>query len=427
MLTGYVVRIYPTEEQEGQIRRSGGSCRFLYNALLSWEKSVYEKEKRFVSEYELNSYILDLKKEYPWLAEVNAQSLQQVSKNIVKAYKAFFRKEAGFPKFKKKRNGDSFLNPQSCRLDFRRSTLHIPKIGDISAVFHRRIEGTLRSVTIRIEKSGKYNAVLLMEDGRKSPEIPEAFREDEIEKFGILGIDLGIKEMAVCSDGRVFRNVKSARRYEKLLRRRQKALSRKEKDSRNREKARVKVAKMQEKIKAVRSDAIHKMTYQVSESQADVIAIEDLNVKGMLKNRNLAYSLSDVSFGEIRRQLEYKCGRKGKILVVIPRFARSTQTCSRCGYENRELKGFEGLSIRTWECPACHTVHDRDINASKMIAKLGRDSLPRVAGEVKPVERPTVDDKEKSPKKQCPDMEEAGKVSALDAGSSIFKTDDMFG
>ncbi len=184
---------------------------------------------------------------------------------------------------------------------------------------------------------------------------------------------------------------------------------------------------MQEKIKAVRSDAIHKMTYQVSESQADVIAIEDLDVKGMLKNRNLAYSLSDVSFGEIRRQLEYKCGRKGKILVVIPRFARSTQTCSRCGYENRELKGFEGLSIRTWECPACHTVHDRDVNASKMIAKLGRDSLPRVAGEVKPVERPTVDDKEKSPKKQCPDMEEAGKVPALDAGSSIFKTDDMSG
>ena len=150
MLTGYVVRIYPTEEQEGQI-----------------------------------SYILDLKKEYPWLAEVNAQSLQQVSKNIVKAYKAFFRKKAGFPKFRKKRNGDSFLNPQSCRLDFRRSTVHIPKIGDISAVFHRRIEGTLRSVTIRIEKSGKYNAVLLMEDGRKSPEIPEAFREDEIEKFGM--------------------------------------------------------------------------------------------------------------------------------------------------------------------------------------------------------------------------------------------------
>lgn len=169
MLTGYVVRIYPTEEQEGQIRRSGGSCRFLYNALLSWEKSVYEKEKRFVSEYELNSYILDLKKEYSWLAEVNAQSLQQVSKNIVKAYKAFFRKKAGFPKFKKKRNGDSFLNPQSCRLDFRRSTVHIPKIGDISAVFHRRIEGKLRSVTIRIERSGKYNAVLLMEDGRKSP------------------------------------------------------------------------------------------------------------------------------------------------------------------------------------------------------------------------------------------------------------------
>ena len=427
MLTGYVVRIYPTEEQEGLIRRSGGACRFLYNRLLDWEKSIYEKEKRFVSEYELNSHILDLKKENPWLAEVNAQSLQQVSKNLVKAYKAFFRKKAGFPKFKKKRNGDSFSNPQSCRLDFRNHTVHIPKAGDIEAVFHRRIEGTLRSVTIRIEKGGKYSAVLLMEDGKKAHGTAEAFTEEEIAKFDVLGIDLGIKEMAVCSDGRVFHNIKSARRYDKLLRRRQKALSRKQKGSKNRDKARVKVAKVQEKAKAARNDAIHKMTSQISESQADVIAIEDLNVKGMLKNRNLAYSLSDVSFGEIRRQLEYKCARKGKILVVIPRFARSTQACSHCGYVNRELKGSGGLSIRTWECPVCHTVHDRDGNASKMIAKLGRDSLPRVAGEVKPAERPTVDDKEQSPKKQCPELKEAGKVSALDAGSSIFRMDDTSG
>ena len=184
---------------------------------------------------------------------------------------------------------------------------------------------------------------------------------------------------------------------------------------------------MHEKIRACRSDAIHKMTYQISESQADVIAIEDLNVKGMLKNHRLASSISDASFSEIRRQLEYKCARKGKALMVIPRFAASTQTCSLCGNINRELKGFEGLGIRTWECPRCHAIHGRDLNAAKVIAKLGRDSLPRVAGEVKPVERPTVDDKEQSPKKQCPDMEEAGKVPAQDAGSSIFKTDNLSG
>ena len=427
MLTGYVVRIYPTVEQECLIRRSGGSCRFLYNRLLDYEKSVYDKEKRFVPEYELNSHILSLKEEFPWLKEVNAQSLQQVSKNVVKAYKGFFEKRTGFPKFKKKRNGDSFLNPQSCRIDFRKNTVHIPKAGDISAVFHRRIHGALRSITIRIENDGRYHAVLLMEDGKSLPELPEAFSEDAADKLDVLGVDLGIKEMAVCSDGKVFHNIRSARKYENILKRRQKALSRKQLDSKNRDKARMKVAKVQRRIKACRMDAVHKMTYQISESQADVIAIEDLNVKGMLKNHKLAFYLSDVTFAEIRWQLEYKCARKGKMLVVIPRFTASTQVCSCCGYVNRELKGFGALGIRTWECPACHTVHDRDLNASKVIAELGRDSLPRVAGEDKPVERPTVDDKEQSPKKQCPEMKEAGKVPAQDAGSSIFKTDNLYG
>ena len=350
-----------------------------------------------------------------------------VSKNLAKAYKAFFEKGAGFPKFRKKRNGDSFLNPQSCRLDFRNHAVHIPKVGDIDAVFHRRIEGKLRSVTIRIEKSGKLNAVLLMEDGKRLPELPEAYEEEAIAKLDVLGIDLGVKELAVCSDGRTFHSIRSAKRYERLLKRRQKALSRKQAGSKNRDKARGKVAKVHEKIRACRSDAIHKMTYQISESQADVIAIEDLNVKGMLKNHRLASSISEASFSEIRRQLEYKCARKGKALMVIPRFAASTQTCSRCGYVNKELRGFEGLGIRTWECHRCHAIHGRDLNAAKVIAKIGRDSLPRVAGEVKPVERPTVDDKEQSPKKQCPDMREAGKVPAQDAGSSIFKTDNLSG
>lgn len=324
MLTGYVVRIYPTEEQEDLSRRSGGSCRFLYNRLLDYEKDVYEKEKRFAPEYELNSHAL--KEEFPWLKEVNAQSLQQVSKNVVKAYKGFFEKRTGFPKFKKKRNGDSFLNPQSCRLDFRRHAIHIPKVGDIRTVFHRRLEGTLRSVTIRIEPSGEFNAVLLMEDGKSLPELPEAYTQEAVAKLDVLGVDLGIKEMAVCSDGRVFHNIKSARKYEKLLKRRQKSLLRKQPGSRNRDKARIKVAKVQQRIKASRMDAVHKMTHQLSEIQAEVIAIEDLNVRGMLKNHKLAASLSDVAFGEVRRQLEYKCARKGKVLVVIPRFAASTQT-----------------------------------------------------------------------------------------------------
>ena len=231
------------------------------------------------------------------------------------------------------------------------------------------------------EKSGKLNAVILMEDGKRLPELPEAYEEEAVAKLDVLGIDLGVKELAVCSDGRTFRSIRSARKHERLLKRSQKALSRKQSGSKNRDKARVKVAKVHEKIRACRSDAIHKMTYQISESQADVIAIEDLNVKGMLKNHRLASSISEASFSEIRRQLEYKCARKGKALMVIPRFAASTQTCSLCGSVNRGLRGFEGLGIRTWECPRCHAIHGRDLNAAKVIAKHGRDSLPRVAGE----------------------------------------------
>ena len=167
-------------------------------------------------------------------------------------------------------------------------------------------------LSLRIEKSGKLNAVLLMEDGKRLLELPEAYAEEAIAKLDVLGIDLGVKELAVCSDGRTFRSIRSARKHEKLLKRRQKALSRKQAGSKNRDKARVKVAKVHEKIRACRSDAIHKMTYQISESQADVIAIEDLNVKGMLKNHRLASSISDASFSEIRRPAGIQVRKEGK-------------------------------------------------------------------------------------------------------------------
>ncbi len=406
MLTGNIVRLYPTPEQAAAIRQSAGACRFLYNRLLEHETDVYKREGRFVSEYELNAYIRKLKDEYPWLKDVNSQSLQQVSNHLANAFNRFFRKKAGFPRYiRKHSHKDSFSNPQHCSLDFPSSCISIPKIGKIKAVFHRRLIGQVRSITVKIDHTGDFYASILMDDGKEKKEmiLPD--------NPSVLGVDIGIKDLAVCSDGTVFHNPHFAKKYEKILRKRQKALSRKEKDSRNREKARRKAAKIHKKISACRSDYINKVTYRISESQADVIAIEDIHVKGMLRNHKLASAVSDASFREFRRQLEYKCERNGKLLIVIPRFAKTTQACSSCGYVNADLKGFKGLSIRNWICPGCGMPHDRDINAAEMIAKLGRDSLPRVTGDVKPVETASVDGRSGTePKKHAADLKEAGKV-----------------
>ena len=162
MFTACQVRLYPTDDQLALIRKSGGSCRFLYNRLLDYEQQVYESENRFVKEFELNAYIRELRTEFPWLSEVNAQSLQQVSKHVAVAYKDFFEKRTGFPKYKAKhRNSDTFTNPQHCRLDFRHSCVVLPKLGPVKAVFHRRLEGALRSVTVSVRPSGHIYASLL--------------------------------------------------------------------------------------------------------------------------------------------------------------------------------------------------------------------------------------------------------------------------
>ena len=405
MFTACQIRLYPTDDQLTLIRKSGGSCRFLYNRLLDYEQQVYESENRFVKEFELNAYIRELRSEFPWLSEVNAQSLQQVSKHVAAAYKGFFEKRTGFPKYKAKhRNSDTFTNPQHCRLDFRHSCVVLPKLGPVKAVFHRRLEGTLRSVTVSVRPSGHIYASLLMDDGKT---LPDAVVPDDPV---VLGIDVGLKDFAVCSDGTVYPNIRTAKRHEKRLQRLHRELSRKVKGSSNRNKARIRLAKEYERISNIRNDYIHKVTHEISENQADVIAIEDLNVKGMMRNRHLARGVADVSLGEFRRQLEYKCARNGKTLVVIPRYAASTQTCHVCGYVNRGLKGFDGLHIREWTCPECSTHHDRDMNAALMIAKLGIDSLPVGHGEVRPVELPSVDDRTRVPKKHDSDMREAGTV-----------------
>lgn len=386
MLRAYKYRIYPTADQKILFAKTFGCCRFVYNWALNLKIEAYKSNNESLSNvYLTNRMKSELKQENEWLSEVNSQSLQSSLRNLDAAYKNFFRnKKVGFPRFKSRKNNQSFHCPQHCSVDFAGSTISIPKAKSIPAILHRPFKGTVKTVTISMTPSGKYFASVLVDTS--IDELPL----QPIEPETSLGIDLGISQLAICSDGRTFENPKNLKRSEALLKHRQKQLSRKQKGSVNRNKARIKVARIHEKITNQRKDHLHKVTYALThDSQVRTICIEDLNVMGMVHNHHLAGSISDASFGMFRTLLEYKCKRYGVKLVVIDRFAPSSKTCRRCGYVYKGLK----LSERSWTCPECGTHHDRDFNAACNIKKFGLKALPTERGKVKPVDCPLVDDR----------------------------------
>lgn len=386
MLRAYKYRIYPTADQKILFAKTFGCCRFVYNWALNLKIEAYKSNNESLSNvYLTNRMKSELKQENEWLSEVNSQSLQSSLRNLDAAYKNFFRnKKVGFPRFKSRRNNQSFHCPQHCSVDFAGSTISIPKAKSIPAILHRPFKGTVKTVTISMTPSGKYFASVLVDTS--IDELPL----QPIEPETSLGIDLGISQLAICSDGRTFENPKNLKRSEALLKHRQKQLSRKQKGSVNRNKARIKVARIHEKITNQRKDHLHKVTYALThDSQVRTICIEDLNVMGMVHNHHLAGSISDASFGMFRTLLEYKCKWYGVKLVVIDRFAPSSKTCRRCGYVYKGLK----LSERSWTCPECGTHHDRDFNAACNIKKFGLKALPTERGKVKPVDCPLVDDR----------------------------------
>ncbi len=386
MLRAYKYRIYPTADQKILFAKTFGCCRFVYNWALNLKIEAYKSNNESLSNvYLTNRMKSELKQENEWLSEVNSQSLQSSLRNLDAAYKNFFRnKKVGFPRFKSRKNNQSFHCPQHCSVDFAGSTISIPKAKSIPAILHRPFKGTVKTVTISMTPSGKYFASVLVDTS--IDELPL----QPIEPETSLGIDLGISQLAICSDGRTFENPKNLKRSEALLKHRQKQLSRKQKGSVNRNKARIKVARIHEKITNQRKDHLHKVTYALThDSQVRTICIEDLNVMGMVHNHHLAGSISDASFGMFRTLLEYKCKWYGVKLVVIDRFAPSSKTCRRCGYVYKGLK----LSERSWTCPECGTHHDRDFNAACNIKKFGLKALPTERGKVKPVDCPLVDDR----------------------------------
>ncbi|APQ78590.1 IS200/IS605 family element RNA-guided endonuclease TnpB [Clostridium botulinum] len=360
MLKAYKYRMYPNREQKLYFAKTFGCTRFIYNKMLADRIKSYEENKDLDIKQSKYPTPAQYKKEFEWLKEVDSLALANAQLNLDKAYKNFFRdKSIGFPKFKsKKSNYHSYTtNNQKGTIYIENSRIKIPKLKTMIKIKqHRQFNGLIKSCTISQIPSGKYYISILVDT--------ENIQLPKIDKK--VGIDVGLKEFAITSDGEFFGNPKWLRKSEKRLKKLQKNLSRKKKGSNNRRKARLKVAKLCEKIVNQRKDFLHKLSMQIiSENQA--IVIEDLKVSNMLKNHRLAKAISEISWYEFRRMLEYKADWYGRKIIVAPPNYASSQLCSSCGNKSNQTKN---LSCRTYICPICGMIMDRDLNASKNLLKL---------------------------------------------------------
>lgn len=304
--------------------------------------------------------LVDLKKSFVWISEVDSQAVQASVKKLDVSFSRFFA-GSGFPKFKSKRDGGSFHCPSNTkRIDWEKSTLTIPKIKDIPIVLSRKFGGKIKTVTILRTATGKYFASILVETAQECaiPIIPT----------NAIGIDLGIKDFAVLSTGEKIANPRHLKSELKRLKVLQRRASRKKKGSANRKKANKMVATLHEKIANQRKDFLHKVSSRlIGDNQTDTICLENLAVSNMVRNRKLAQAISDVSWSEFVRMLEYKGKWYGKNVIKISRFYPSSKTCSNCNHVLDQLD----LSVREWICSQCNVTHDRDINAAENIKIMG--------------------------------------------------------
>ncbi|AKB51109.1 Mobile element protein [Methanosarcina barkeri str. Wiesmoor] len=359
MMKAFKFRLYPTATQAVQLNQHIGSCRFVYNWALDQKIKTYEQTGKSISRFDLNKKLPVLKASNEWLGEVNSQSLQGMTKQVESAFTRFFREKNGFPKFKSKKNPiQSFPVPQHYSVDFEKNTIKLPKIEPIKAVFHRKFEGELKTATVSRTCKGHYYISILVEDGNELP------TKQKYSESTTVGLDVGIKDFAILSTREKIENPNYLKNSLNRLKVLQKRVSRKQKGSKNRVKAKHRVAVLHDKITNQRNDFQNKLSFKlISENQA--IALETLNVKGMVKNHHLAQAISDSAWSRFVTKLEYKAEWYGKTILRIGQFEPSSKVCHVCGYHNSDLT----LKDREWTCPDCKTKHDRDINAAINIKK----------------------------------------------------------
>ncbi|EEG78589.1 IS200/IS605 family element RNA-guided endonuclease TnpB [Dethiobacter alkaliphilus] len=368
MHKAYNFRLYPNKSQQTVINQTLGSCRFVYNYYLDRRIEAYKTVKETLNYTKCAANLKELKKELPWLKAVDSIALQQSLRDLDVSYKNFFQKRAGFPKFKSRRNNKQSYRTQMVNNNIKvmGDKLVLPKIGAVSFAKSREIEGNITSVTVKKTASGKYFASVLAD-----VHTPKSLKVSSQK----VGIDLGLRDLAVLSTGEAIKNPKTLAEAERKLQKMQRELSRKQKGSKNRNKARIKLAIQHEKVANIRKDFLHKLsTRLIHENQ--VICLETLSPKGMMKNRRLSKAIGDASWGTFKQMLLYKADWYGRTVHFVDRFFPSSQICSACGCRNKEIKD---MTIRQWQCPHCQALHQRDINASINILQQGLVELGMIA------------------------------------------------